>query len=183
MDRSAIDLVTRCVVLLCVAAAVPRITYAAENDPTNRTILLNTTDSWAPGDRIRVTSPEPYRVHWTGWFASVEADSVLRMRLSRELDPIAVRLSQIGTLEEKVGTKRHWRTGAEVGCLLGLLIGAAIAASSEDPKVPIPGLGTIQLNGLRQTYVVIGGASGLILGGAIGYTIRSDRWGIVARFD
>jgi hypothetical protein len=182
MNRYAPSLVTLCILLLTVSLASPGACLAAENDVTNRTVLVNTASSWLPGDRIRITSPEPYRVYWTGWFTSLESDSVLRMRISRTEDPVAVRLHQIGTLEEKIGGKRHPGTGAGVGCLVGLLIGAMMAPS-EDPEIPIDGLGTFRMRGLGQSYIVVGGVAGLVLGGAIGYTIKSDRWGIVARFD
>jgi hypothetical protein len=181
MNRYAPNIFARCTLLLTVCLAAPWSCLAAENDATSRTILVNTAGSWLPGDRIRVTSPEPYRVHFAGWFTALESDSVLRMRISPAQDPVAIRLHQIGTLEEKIGTKRHFGTGAGVGCLVGLLIGAMMA--SDDPEILIDGLGTVRMQGLGQLSVVAGGVAGLVLGGAIGYTIKSDRWSVVARFD
>jgi hypothetical protein len=156
---------------------------AAPNDAASRSLLVQSASSWNLGERIRVTAPEPMVMTFTGWYSGLEADSILLVRLSRDEGHVPVHLRQIGMLESSVGSRRHVMAGATVGCLVGLLIGAAVAGSDRDPEVQIDGLGTFQLRGLRTTYIAIGGASGLVLGGAIGYLIRTDRWGFVARFD
>jgi hypothetical protein len=151
--------------------------------PQAKTLLLQTASTWLPGDRIRVTTPGPTRARFAGWYSTIEADSVLRMRLTRSDPPVPVHLRQIGILETQVGRKRHVLAGAALGCLVGTLIGAAVAASDEDPEVRIDGLGTVRLKGLRQNYILIGAGSGLVLGGAIGLFVRTDSWGFATHFD
>jgi hypothetical protein len=167
---------------------VPHPSFAASDSPEARALLAATASEWLPGDRIRVVSPEPYRIGTTGWYSSLDGDTAIRLRVSRSEPPLKVGLRQIGALEEKVGTKRHVATGATVGLLIGLVAGIAYANSVGEEEFEIPGPlssqpVTMHTKGLKQTYIAIGAASGLVLGGIAGFLVRTDRFGVVATFD
>jgi len=181
VKRSIVRLIAGCAIACCLldASAACR---AGASPPPPSTVLRDVTAGWDVGDRIRLTAPEPYYVQWTGWFASVESDSILRMTLERGQPPAAVRLSQIETIEESVGKKRHLLAGALIGSALGLLVGVIVEASKPEPKdLAFPGLGNFQVD-TRPVYPAIGLISGFVVGGAIGYTITTDRWQVVATF-
>lgn len=166
----------------------PHLSLAAPDSPEARALLVDTAGEWLPGDRIRVVSPEPYRVGTTGWYSSLDGDTAIRMRMSRSEPPVKVGLYQIGALEQKVGTKRHLATGATVGLLVGLAAGLLYANSHGEAEFEIPGLlssdpVTVRTKGLKQTYIAIGAASGLVLGGVVGFLVQTDRFGVVATFD
>ena len=166
----------------------PHLSLAAPDSPEARALLVDTAGEWLPGDRIRVVSPEPYRIGTTGWYSSLDGDTAIRMRMSRSEPPVKVGLYQIGALEQKVGTKRHLATGATVGLLVGLAAGLLYANSHGEAEFEIPGLlssdpVTVRTKGLKQTYIAIGAASGLVLGGVAGFLIQTDRFGVVATFD
>ena len=144
-----------------------------------KTLLRNTTDSWSVGDRIRVTSPEPYFIQTTGWFVDTQVDSLLLLRTSKSDPPLPIRLSQIGMLEERAGFKRHLGTGAIVGTALGTIVGLFLAASHRNDQTG----DEFQLEGLEDIYIPIGMAAGLVVGAAVGYSIKSDRWRMAAEFE
>lgn len=161
-------------IVAAVTAGSDRAT-ARPSDAQARAVLLHATESWNSGDRIRVTSAAPYRVDLTGRFQSITADSILNLRPDGSELPFEIRLSQIGELSEQAGTKRHWKTGALVGLVVGLGVGALIRDAEDDPDKPF--------NELRTYYLPIGAVAGAVAGGAIGALVRSDRWYVVARFD
>ncbi len=167
---------------------VPHPSFAASDSPEARALLVDTAGEWLSGDRIRVVSPEPYRIGTTGWYSSLDGDTAIRLRLSRTDPPVKVGLYQIGALEEKVGTNRHVAAGATVGLLVGLVAGIFYANSHGEEEFEIPGLLssepiTMRTKGMKQTYIAIGAASGLVLGGIAGFLVQTDRFGVVARFD
>jgi len=177
----------RILCLICVLSGfAPKHSLAVPNSHEARTLLVDTAGEWYPGDRIRVVSPEPYSLRTTGWFSSLQGDSAIQVRMSRGEPPVTVGLYQIGALEEKVGTKRHVVTGMVVGLVIGTLVGFAVAPD-EDPVVAIPFSNdyavNVRMNGMRQTYIVMGAVSGMLLGGTIGYFATTDRFGLVATFD
>lgn len=157
------------------ATTLPGTSSARVPDDAGRTLLRRATDAWDTGDRVRITSTGPYAAEMTGRFQSLPTDSSLRIRLDHSDAPVDVGLSQIGALSERVGTKRHWRAGAVVGCLVGLAVGALVKDAKDYPSE----LG----NGLRDLYLPFGAAAGALAGAAIGANIRTDRWRVVARFD
>ncbi|HSQ60201.1 MAG TPA: hypothetical protein VLT84_07180 [Acidobacteriota bacterium] len=154
------------------AAAGPAAASARLADEAGRSLLRTTAASWDSGDRVLVTSPAPYRVGLPGWFDSMESDSVLRVRFSRSADPVAVRISQIGTLSERVGSRRHPRRGALVGLWVGALLEAAI---EDDPDAFI--------NGPNRPYIPLGAVAGIVVGTTVGSAKATDVWREVARFD
>ena len=162
------------VTAVLLVAATPA---AAElSDADARTLLRQATSSWDRGDRIRVVSPQPYKVRWTGWFEGLEGDSALRMTLDPRA-PVTVPLRQIGSLEEKVGTKRHWPTGAILGLAVGLGAGLVIASGDDSPKDAFFGdLGDV-------LWPPIGAGAGLVGGGLIGFFVKTDRFAKVASFE
>jgi hypothetical protein len=175
-------------VLGVLMALLPHPSFAASDSPEARALLVDTAGEWLPGDRIRVVSPEPYRIGTTGWYSSLDGDTGIRMRFSRTDPPVKVGLYQIGTLEEKVGSKRHVATGATVGLVIGLVVGIAYANSHGEEEFEMPRLLssepiTMRTRGLKQTYIAIGAGSGLVLGGIAGFLVRTDRFGVVATFD
>jgi hypothetical protein len=175
--------------LLVLVLVVPHSAFAASDSPEARALLVDAASEWLPGDRIRVVSPEPYRVGTTGWYSSLDGDTAIRMRMSRSEPPVKVGLYQIGALEQKVGTKRHVATGAVVGLVVGTVAGVLYANSHGEEEFEIPAEVLtprpiiIRTKGLKQTYIAIGAASGLVLGGVAGFLIQTDRFGIVATFD
>lgn len=177
--RSAGGVLIRILVLTLVilAAATPIGAASARlPDDAGRTLLRATADSWEPGDRVLVTSPEPYHVGLPGWYDSIESDSVIRVRFSRSSEPSPVRLSQIGALSERIGSKRHQRQGVLAGLVLGLWVGAFLEAAVEDDPDAF-------INGPNRPYIPLGAVAGILAGAAIGSAKISDVWHVVARFD
>ena len=149
-----------------------------------RSVLASAASEWLPGDRIRIVSREPYRTALTALYSSLEGDSILRVSASRNESPMPIHLRQIGSIEQPSGKKRHVMTGAIVGLGIGTIVGYALARNTEELEFTIPELRTtVRSTGLRTTILVIGSASGLVLGATTGFLIRTDRWGVVARFD
>jgi hypothetical protein len=178
--------------ILCLIGAlsglVPQQSAAAPDSPEARTLLIDTAGEWLPGDRIRIVSPEPYFMRTAGWFTSLKGDSAILVRMSRAEPPVTVGLYQIGALEQKVGTKRHVMAGATIGLAVGLLAGIAYANSHGESEIVLPNFYgdrplVLRTNGMKQTYIAIGAASGLVLGGFVGFVATTDRFGLVATFD
>lgn len=159
--------------------AVPARPAAASTrmpEDAGRTLLRSTAGSWNQGDRILVTTPEPYHVQLPGWFHSIEGDSVLRVRFSRSTEPAQVRLSQIGSLSERVGSKGNARGGAIAGFAIGLFVGSFLEAAVEDDSDAF-------INGPNRPYIPLGALAGLLTGTAIGTARRTDVWLEAARFE
>lgn len=149
-----------------------------------RSVLASAASEWLPGDRLRIVSKEPYRTALTARYSSLEGDSIVRVSASGNESPMPIHLRQIGSIEQPSGTKRHVMTGAIVGLAIGSIVGYALARNTEEIEFTIPELRTtVRSKGLRSTVFAIGSASGLVLGATAGFLIRTDRWGVVARFD
>ena len=170
-----------CALIALLGAGVGRAGAASARPPS---VLPNAASSLSSGDRVRVLSREPDFVEWVGWFDSVESDSLLLLATAKTESPTAIRYSQIGSISTSVGTRRHLVTGALLGALVGAAIGAIVAASMSDPDpVAIPDLGVAVRVDTRPAYAAFGAMTGLLLGGAIGYSATSDEWRLVATFD
>ena len=177
---------------LCLVGAIsmlaPQPSAAAPDSMEARTLLVDTAGELLPGDRIRIVSPGPYYLRTTGWFSSLQGDSAIQVRMSRGQPPVKVGLYQIGSLEQKVGTRRHVVTGMTVGLLVGVLAGVAYAENHSEEEVVLPEFYgdqplVVHTSGMKQTYIAIGAVSGLVLGGTIGFMAKTDRFGLVATFD
>lgn len=171
----------RILALITIAAtAATAASHAAAStrmqDDAGRTLLLATANSWDRGDRILVTTPEPHRVRLTGWFDSIESDSVLRVRFSSSSEPVSLRLSQVGTLSQRAGSKGHARAGALAGLAVGLFVGSFLEAAIEDDPDAF-------INGPNRAYIPLGVVAGLIVGTTVGAATRTDVWREAARFE
>lgn len=158
------------------ATARPAAASTRMPDDAGRTLLLATANSWDRGDRILVTTPDPHHVRLPGWFDSVESDSVLRVRFSRSSEPVPLRLSQIGTLSERVGSKGHARAGALAGLAVGLFVGSFLEVAIEDDPDGF-------IHGPNRAYIPLGVVAGLFVGTTIGTATRTDVWREAARFE
>lgn len=118
--------------------------------------------------------PAPHEWAYSGQLEALDADT-LRIRVGSNKSVFAIATASIARLSVANGTRGHFWTGAGMGLLAGVLIGAAIGStqnlegsflfSNTDPKL----LGA-----------VVGAPAGFLLGGVIGTLIRSDRWQAVA---
>jgi len=168
--------------ILAFTLAIPRLA-SADPQADEKTRLTEIVGPLEPGARIRITAPEPFETRFTGWFSNIESDSVLRVHLDRDEAAVPVHLRQIGTIETNVGTRRHWLIGSVIGLAVGTAIGAASVAGEEDPTFDMPPFGRFRMVGVRQTQVAASGIAGLLLGGVVGYFIKSEQWRPVARVD
>ena len=168
---------TRHRLLLCLAFVTLAVSPASASEPddaASRTVLRNAVVSWDSGDRIRVTVAGAEGTRMTGWYSGLESDSVLRMHLDRDRPPVSVPLHRIRALEESTGRKRHVLLGMGLGLVAGVLVGNLVQnRSSRDADAFLD---------LPDLYPVIGGMAGLVVGGGVGFFVRSERWHQVASF-
>jgi hypothetical protein len=148
------------------------------------------------GDRVRVTAPQAGLVRAEASFEALSADSLVlagvQLRAGTAAAPqafprLAVARDQVGDLELRVATRRHTRAGARVGVVVGGLAGVAYGLST-----PVRchwaadwlfSLSTVQCVGAVGgttswvlVHALLGGGSGALLGGAIGWLTRTDSW-------
>jgi hypothetical protein len=101
-------------------------------------------------------------------------DSTLYLRLASNAhgvpDTIGIRQAAIRSVEVSHGTRGHVLTGMLIGGAAGAGLGAAVAACNNCFGGPVAG-------------AILGGGSGLLIGGVIGALTRSERWVPIAPND
>ena len=145
---------------------------AAASHEVDRSTLVRQASTLFPGDQIRVVSPKG-RERTPGWFASLEGDSALQMRLAKSEPPVSIGFDQIGSVEKKVGTQHHAGAGAMIGLVVGVAVGAVLGSKSEasaDFLAPP-----------KETVIAGGAIAGMIVGGVVGALTKSDRYEPVSR--
>lgn len=129
--------------------------------------------SWAEGvTMLRVTVRDSLRSRASGSFAGLSGDSVLLLLPKNNNAPSRFPVSRISVVEVRVGVDRHTAIGAGIGAALGILAGVLVTnnhATIEEPD----------LSGLETaTGFLVGGVSGMVLGGLIGHSIATDAWDV-----
>src|SRR5262245_56765743 len=156
------------IMLMGLALLAARPAHAATSDEP-RSILVRTTSALVPGDRIRVVLRDT-EDRAIGWFATVEGDSALQMRLTKDDQPVSIGFPEIGSLEKRVGTTHHAGAGAVVGLLIGVIAGVAVSQATQDSFIHPP----------TDISAAGGALAGMILGGLVGACITTDRYELVA---
>lgn len=141
-----------------------------QDSAKSRAHLARCAQDWSSDTKLRIAFREGS--HSTGRFAGLTGDSVLLLTMPDRTSPAPIPLSRISLVEEPAGVKRHVAVGALAGLGLGLIVGAimADAAKSNDAFAD-----------LSDTYVAIGGLTGIVAGGVAGYFITSDHWAVGCR--
>jgi hypothetical protein len=125
------------------------------------------------GSRIRITESEAagFRRH-SGTLVRAGADTIV-LKLDRGGEAVAYPLAGVSRFEVSQGQKGHALAGAGLGLLagagLGALIGATNCGSACSGSDDLGGLAVLIWSG-------IGAGVGLVAGGVIGSTLKSDRW-------
>jgi len=84
--------------------------------------------------------------------------------------PLAVPVSSIRYMTERIGRRSAWRIGKQMGMIAGVIAGGVIAGNSQPPgctwmcgMVAIPG-------------VLLGGVGGAVIGALIAAPFKTDHW-------
>lgn len=130
----------------------------------------------APGHRVRISAPVIRGESFVGTVESLSADTLVVRSLGARL---AVPLSSLETIEVSRGRASRARafawTGAGVGALAGLVLGAVGHASCESDSTCFF---DDPFSELFAAALVVGGA-GAALGYFIGSQVEVERWEIV----
>jgi len=123
------------------------------------------------GDRVRVSvaPDEPHRQRSVGTLLAFNT-SHLRIALADGTREIEIPRSALTRLEVSRGRSSKWATGLVLGLLGGALIGAAVLLTIDDPPSGLPA------KDWAAVGAVLGAPPGMVLGTAIGASIRADRW-------
>ena len=129
-------------------------------DDTNWTIV--------PGKRVRIKAPSVFDRPLVGSIVTVSADSLV-LRSEKQSTPLTIPLASVTNLE--VSWARESNAGK--GSVIGLLAGAGIGFAIGSTKGPFGDTGSKETGaGLAALF----GLGGLMLGGTIGSTIRTEEW-------
>ncbi len=132
-----------------------------------------------PGPRVRVTLVSSSSRRLVGTLIGQDADS-LWVRLPGQAAPMSVARTAV-VLEVSRGRHRAVGEGARVGAALGLIGGVVVstvaASKSQFCKSPdLFHLCSLDTYGRALEGGIVGGAIAAVLGGALGYLVRTDRW-------
>jgi len=131
------------------------------------------------GQRIRVLATTDTAARWiVGDLLAQDSDS-LRLRVGGQAQPVSVARRSLQRLEVGRGQQRAVLAGARIGVGLGVLVGA-ISQASREPARSCDGWFSSLCSLDREARVVqaglIGAAVGGVLGAALGYGVRFERW-------
>lgn len=137
------------------------------------TFLRTDVGNWPAGKRVRVTLAGYEASQVAGAYQYTAGDSAITIRSGGVVTPIPVR--RIKAIEESLSRRRHPTLGAVVGALVGVGVGAVLAANERhDQNGP-----EWDSSGIYYFGGLLGGG---LLGAGIGYLVTSDEWFIVATF-
>ena len=113
--------------------------------------------SLSAGDRVRVHYSGGYM---EGRVVALNDESLLVQTASAEMPVPTDAVQEISKYD---GTQRHWGRGLLIGAGAGLVVGSALAASSDEEL----------MHGFEIPYYTVFGAAG---GAIVGAFIKSDHW-------
>jgi hypothetical protein len=100
---------------------------------------------------------------------ALETDRLV-LHTSERADVLYVPLADVTRLELYQGKRRHWLLGGGIGLAVGAVTGAVLGLVIEGCY---EGMETAECSAF---FAVALGVPGLVVGGAIGFFVRTDRW-------
>jgi len=117
------------------------------------------------GDRIRLRLRGD--ASFRAWFTASSPETLFVASDRERRHERGIALSDIRGVDRRVGRHGHGLTGALLGLLAGAGIGALVSTSEEEGRDQWVA---------TTLYTLAGAGGGLVVGGAAGLCIRSDRW-------
>ncbi|MGE5180392.1 MAG: hypothetical protein ACM3PF_15005 [Bacteroidota bacterium] len=122
-----------------------------------------------PGERIRFRTRERPQSPFEVVYAGVRKDSLYYGGYLLEKAPQRVAVVSVTSLERSAGKHGHAWTGIGIGLLVGVGVGALIGSQYAEDD---PGFGGLHI----AVGAIGGGAAGMLVGGVVGASIRTERW-------
>ena len=140
------------------------------------------------GDRVRITAPDMGLTEAVGILREVDGQNLL-VEFNGTRPQVHLAADEVEKLEVSFGQKSRTRRGAVIGLLVGAGIGAVAGNTRgrSDSCVGDPNAGSqlpfptgfcvkITRGFKRGAGAVIGGALGAMFGGAVGKSVKTERW-------
>jgi len=124
-----------------------------------------------PGSRVRVSSSTLASGSAIGSFVGVESESVVLGNAAGG-SPFRVPLNTISKLEVSVGRRSQAGRGAMIGAAIGVTPGLLLTFGDYSSDVHGDGPSV-------AAVAAMGAAGGALLGAAIGWALKVDRWQVV----
>lgn len=135
-----------------------------------------------PGTRVRLRAPTYSSVEVVGRVGALRADTIVLVATGFPTGSLRIPMTGVTRLEVSAGARRHTGTGARIGAMTFMIVGAVSGASSKCGGTFLDPEGTA-CEAAKPLVALVGGvagaAFGALVGAGVGMLVRTEHWGVM----